>query len=83
MTSAISFFYLLLTRSLTRSSTCLLFRTQSTVAESFHWSGIVSSLTAGIAMNHFTVPNLSPAAKTLTGNLLSQLSQFADSVIFW
>ena len=53
------------------------------MAESFHWSGIVSSLTAGIAMNHFTVPNLSPAAKTLTGNLLSQLSQFADSVIFW
>jgi sodium/hydrogen exchanger 8 len=52
-------------------------------AESFHLSGIVASLTAGIAMRHLAEPNLSPAAKTATFNLLAQLSQLADTLIFF
>ena len=52
-------------------------------AEMFHFSGIVSSLVAGICMNHFTAPNLSKAGKLMTSQLLSLMSMLADTIIFF
>lgn len=52
------------------------------VSESFDFSGIISLLSCGIAMAHYTWYNLSPQGKTISSVTFSIFGSIAESLVF-
>eukprot|EP01052_Picozoa_sp_SAG31_P025836 SAG31_NODE_2293_length_5994_cov_2.611535_3_plen_1054_part_00 len=52
-------------------------------AEAMHYSGIIASLVAGIAMNHWTYHNFTYDGEVLARRTVKMLSLIADTVIFF
>ena len=52
-------------------------------AEAFHFSGIIASLIAGIAMNHWSYHNFTYDGEVLCRRTVKMLSLMADTIIFF
>lgn len=52
------------------------------IAELFHWSGIIALLTSGILMAHYTWYNLSPQAKQVTSVAFSVVGFAIEAFVF-
>lgn len=52
------------------------------LSELFELSGIISLLTCGISMAHYTWYNLSPQGRSLSSTTVSILGSFAESLVF-
>jgi len=52
------------------------------LSESLHLSGLISLLTSGIVMAHYTWYNLSPQGKSISSVSVSIFGQLAEAVVF-